>query len=179
VAPGNSTIKVVIDPDGLIVDMDRSNNIAERRISIPLPDLSVASSDVKFSGGVPPAGSATTVSVTVHNPGAGNAANVQVELFCDNVSLGIQNISSIDGKGGSGTAKFPWTATTGEHDFTVKVDGDNALPETAESNNVAGRQISVSNGGGGGFIPGFGACILLAAALALVLSRYGLAGRRA
>ena len=179
VAPGTSIIRLVIDPFNDIAEMNRSNNAAERQITALVPDLKVTPPDIKLTDNALSAGSQTTISVTVHNPGAGNATHITVELLCDDVSVGTQNISAIAGKGGTGTAKFTWPCTEGSHEFTVRVNGDNTTPETTKDNNVAVKQLSVGKGGGGGgFIPGFPAWILLAVVLALVLSRYTIAKRR-
>lgn len=88
-----------------------------------------------------------TVSATVVNGGPGAAANVKVRFLVDGVPLGVDRTIANLGAGASATvtASQTWSArgANGLHRLEVRVDPDNAVAESDESNNTAARVFSV------------------------------------
>jgi hypothetical protein len=107
----------------------------------PLPDLSVAESDLAFTT----VRDETTVSATVRNPGAAAATAVPVRFTANGGQIGsVQTIASIPA-GGSGTASVVWQTKGLKGDYTIAVTADpaNAIPESDEANNSASRVVTV------------------------------------
>jgi hypothetical protein len=112
------------------------------------PDLEISSSDIAFTPASPMIGQSTTVTITVHNIGLGDASNVIIRIFNGDPDNGGQKIKEdqiidrING-GGLGQKTFTWTPTTvGGTPYYVVVDQDNQIKEVNENNNKASAVVS-------------------------------------
>jgi len=127
----NWTINVVYKPD---LAMTHEN------ISFSFVSSEVENGEVKENVSV-------TINATVYNGGLGDAENVNVSFFDGSPGLDnnianatILNISA----GESQNATINWISIIGTHNISVKVDPDNTLIETDDSNNNASKMINVS-----------------------------------
>jgi len=130
------TIKVVVDPENAIVEVNENNNQASRSIYVYplLPDLTPTS--IGFSGRTPAVNQMITISANIKNIGGVSASNVLVSFFVDGQLIESVTIAKIDGKGGSKTASISYSFTTpGWHKVCVVADPDNSIVEADENNN--------------------------------------------
>lgn len=107
----------------------------------PLPDLTLAATDISFAT----AKDSTTITATVRNTGAAAASGVPVRFTANGAQIGtVQTIASIPA-GGNGTASVVWQTKGLKGDYTIAVTADpaNAIAETNESNNSASRVATV------------------------------------
>lgn len=111
------------------------------------PDLLVTSDDIDFSPGDPIGGMPVQIAVTVTNVGNLDAAEVAVAVHRiipgSAVSIGSTSIDSVPA-GENRTASVGWTAIAGTHTIRVTVDGEDAIKEFDETNNVATKTVTVS-----------------------------------
>ena len=118
--------------------------------TLNLPDLTISQSDINFS---PPdstykSGQEINVLITVHNYGTLAASNVVVAAYDGDPDAGVAppigryTIPSID-VGGSYTVTFPMVVPLNAqyHSVYVKVDPDNSISESNESNNKSSRSL--------------------------------------
>jgi hypothetical protein len=150
--PGTYDVCVIVDPDNLIAESNKTNNVACRAITVsppPLPDLVVTSADIGFAPAPPVAnGTAVLVTATVHNAGdAGSVATV-VRFFDGTPpapTIGSDQPLAPLAPGGTAAVSVTWTAAPpGSHDVCVVVDPDNVVPEWNDGNNAACALASVS-----------------------------------
>ncbi len=142
--PGSHLVRVVVDPDGKVVEVDEENNVASLTVKVISADLSVVPSDITIDPSYPTEGSETTVRVVVNNLRPLVAGAFKVELIVDDGSIGTQEAT--DGLVGDGNVTFEWTwtAVPGRHTFVVEVDIDGAVQEEDRSNNMATRSFTVN-----------------------------------
>jgi hypothetical protein len=118
------------------------------------PDLVMTPENISFSylpseaeNGEVKENENVTINVTVYNGGLGDASNINISLY--DGSPGINNyivnttISNISA-GSSQNATFYWNSIIGTHNISIKVDPENTLVETDDSNNNASKTINVS-----------------------------------
>jgi cytochrome c-type biogenesis protein CcmE len=127
----NWTINVVYKPD-LVMTMEN--------ISFSYVPSEVENGEVKENENV-------TINVTVYNGGLGDASNINVSFYDGSPGTGnnianttITNISA----GSSQNATIYWNSIIGTHNISIKVDPENTLVETDDSNNIASKNINVS-----------------------------------
>ena len=144
---GNHTLGVHLDPDKLIGETDRSNNLANGTISVaalpppPQVDLFWDAAGITLSKEEPLEGDNLTISATVliANLTQGTCA-VFVDLLVDGVHEGR---TWVQYPVPPMTCRFNWNATRGWHDITLVIDPDGLMTEAEESNNTAIRRIFV------------------------------------
>jgi hypothetical protein len=127
----NWTINVVYKPD-LVMTMEN--------ISFSYVPSEVENGEVKENENV-------TINVTIYNAGLGDASNINVSFYDGSPGTGnnianttITNISA----GSSQNATIYWNSIIGTHNISIKVDPENTLVETDDSNNIASKNINVS-----------------------------------
>ena len=88
-----------------------------------------------------------TINATVYNSGLGDTSNINVSFYDGPPEPGnnianatITNISA----GSSRNATIYWNSIIGTHNISIKVDPENTLVETDDSNNNASKIINVS-----------------------------------
>ncbi|MBN2014422.1 MAG: DUF2341 domain-containing protein [Candidatus Altiarchaeota archaeon] len=114
-----------------------------------LPDLAVSSAGISFSNPSPAVNESITVDARVHNIGYDNISDVRVQLFVGSDTLSEQVFPFLP-VGSHVSVSANWTASAGDHLFSVFADPYDAIPEVYETNNFASRLLSVGGGGGGG-----------------------------
>lgn len=118
--------------------------------ALGLPDLAVSQNDISFNppDSVYKTGDHIQISVTVHNQGTLNASNVSVVLYDGNPDVGVAPpVGSFQAPlvaaGGSytGTVTYVVPSNVRYHSIYVKVDPNNTIAESNESNNAAYRPL--------------------------------------
>ena len=142
---GLHTIKVVVDPNNVIVERNETNNTMSRDIIIRAlrPELIVAS--VNFYPISPYTGQSVYVNATVNNIGMKNATNILVRFYLGDPGndpnsgnmIGEDTIEDIE-YGKSAVASISWTVpvTAGTYRIYAWVDPLNNIAEYNETNNT-------------------------------------------
>ncbi len=139
--PGTHEIYVVIDRGGSIEELNETNNMACKALSI-LSDLSISTADIIFSNATPSAGDPITINAIIHNQGGTCAENVKVGFFSNNDWIGDGIIGLVDA-GENETVTVQWIAAAGYNNITVVIDPTNLIAEWNETNNNASTSISI------------------------------------
>ena len=119
------------------------------------PDLTLDSSDIRFSDSEPEEGDNITIYATIYNDGDANASDVLVSFkdhsHGDGKVIVIENRTIRTLEAGSMiNLSVEWTAEpAGNHTIKVLIDPDDTIMESNESNNNAGKKIVVQKGGSG------------------------------
>jgi subtilase family serine protease len=139
------------DADGVAVETEESNNIAQRSLQIG-GDLSVSALTVPSIGG---AGLTVVVTDTTTNKGSGTVPASFTRFYLStNVTFDSQDTLLPGGRPvpalaaganstGSTALTLPSPMGVGRHYIIAKADGDGAIDESQESNNTLGRPITV------------------------------------
>ena len=141
---GWHAIKVVVDPENTIAEVNENNNEASKSIYVypPLPDLTLSS--ITFSDSTPAVSQTVIISANCRNIGGFPASNVLVSFYVDGQLIENVTIAWIAGKGGSQTASIQYSfATAGWHRICVVADPENIILEVDENNNRLCRDIYV------------------------------------
>jgi trimeric autotransporter adhesin len=142
----------VADANNAVAESQENNNTRSSGIVDVGPDLTViALSGPSFTV----AGSSISVSVTTKNEGGGTAPTSLTRFYLSSnnsldagdLLLGAREVSSLGpGLTEAGSALLPIPATTapGTYYIIAKADGDNAIEESQETNNLRVRTISIA-----------------------------------
>jgi probable HAF family extracellular repeat protein len=117
----------------------------------PRPDLAIREGDLTLEPSNPGAGQDVTIRVRVSNLRAMGARDVQVRFYDGDPEAGGTPIGAVQATpnpivgGGFGTASLSWRVPTDGRArvLYVRVDPDNAIAETDETNNTASYPIAV------------------------------------
>ncbi|MEW5761553.1 MAG: CARDB domain-containing protein, partial [Candidatus Thermoplasmatota archaeon] len=134
------------DPNGYIeINVTGSPYYLMANISLSagLPDLSIGESDIKLSNNSPTEGEIVYINASVRIVNLTFSANITVELLVDNTLQSTRNVTITVGLNNF-VVSFPWTAVKGRHNVTIKVSGFNIVKESNETNNIATKDIVVS-----------------------------------
>jgi len=138
---GGKTVFVKVDPDNIISETNKADNVASTRIWVATPpDLAVFSDDLKPSTYVPTTGTPFTLQYTVRNLGESATGAFDVAIYDGQPSgtpLQTAHISGIDGTGmRMGTIGVTLTGD-GPHTLYIVADSGNAITELSKTNNTA------------------------------------------
>ena len=142
----NHEIFVKIDPLNNIPEINETNNIASKSLSV-LPDLTLYNADITFSNDNPFVGDNISINATIHNIGNLLASNITVYFYEGNPDdngtlIGNTTLNSVIPEG-IGTASIIWTAHEGNHNIFVVIDPLDSVMEINESNNEAVNYIKI------------------------------------
>jgi len=130
---------------------DRALSLDEIRVlynrTTCLCDLAVSADDLTFSDNAPTAGTGIDMKVKVHNLGASDAQNVQVDIYDSATTIGpSQFIPLLKAKEVSPVLIFPSLPQhAGTYKITLKVDKDDKIVESNEDNNMVVKRIEVED----------------------------------
>ena len=130
--------------------IDNATNIGQSETYLfysPYPDLEVNSSNIFFSDDSPSEGSIVNITATVFNIGGGDAKNITVQFWENEIGgSGSQigsnqtiNLTALE----SENVSVEYTAELGTNDIFVVVDPSNEIEEENETNNNASKSITV------------------------------------
>lgn len=136
---GSHIIKIIVDPDNDIVELNEDNNENDVYFSTIVPDLVVNTITwAPLNAGV---GDKVTITAIVANQGVAVAVNPRVALFIDGIDSGFVDVPQIDADS-TDNVDFSWMATAGQHEISVLANSDNLVQESNISNNNKSRTIS-------------------------------------
>lgn len=135
-------------------NVNKSINMTVRIYPVAYPDLFLASENISFlyipsevENSDVKENENVTIIVTVYNSGLGDADLFNVSFYdgspdTDNniANATITNISA----GESRNATIYWNSIIGSHNISIKIDPENTIIETDDSNNNASKNINVS-----------------------------------
>ncbi len=140
---GGSTVTVslrVTDDGGL-----SSEDVGDINIAYA-PDLTVRPGSITFSPINPQAGELVTISATITNAGLIAASNIDVSFLDFGISLGTVTIASLDAGQSVVISSDPVSFPTESFRLIgVKVDPNNTIAETKESNNQSSQVLQVGS----------------------------------
>jgi subtilase family serine protease len=128
---GQHTIKIVLDSNNQIAEYDEDNNA--KVVNLPPPDLLVQ--DITYSPPDAKIGDSVIITAIIRNQGSSQTPNSQVACIIDGLPFASRDLSVINA-GGIATGTFEWVAAAGIHSIKIKVDIDNLVIESDETNNV-------------------------------------------
>jgi len=142
--PGTYTLKVIVDPENLVDELNETNNEISVSVSVKmklLPDLTVEFTDLpeKFI-----AGTEYEVKALVKNVGEAEAGSFNVELKANESSIEKVPVEGL-AAGSSITVTFKWKPEeVGTYTLKATVDPENLIEEKDETNNAATVAVTVS-----------------------------------
>ncbi len=141
---GTHDIKIEIDTTNAIGESDESNNAYKKQINVipkPLPDLFLGSTDITFSNDAPKEGDLVTIDTTISAENLTEDVTLLVELFVGGDSKSYYYISITSP---TTPIQFNWIAEKGDHTIEIKADTIDAVVEVDETNNIATKNLVVS-----------------------------------
>ncbi|MDH7508971.1 MAG: CARDB domain-containing protein [Methanomassiliicoccales archaeon] len=148
---GEHNLSVVVDPDGLIPEMNKSNNLNYTIVFVRgIAQLSVAAGGFLVSPDSPVTNSSATVSVRVLNTGDVEAEDVNVSFYqtrsgSGQALIGYSVVSRIL-PGGTGIATISWIPNhPGSWTITVIIDENGEIEEDKKTDNTASMSVTVKN----------------------------------
>lgn len=164
---GVHTIKVKLDPEDKIEEVDESNNFLEEQVQVMpagyyRPDFNLTQDDITVAPSQLKNKDIAEITVEVRNDGRVNATNVMVSFMVDGEEIANGTIDQLPFNT-SAQISFNWTAETGEHLIEILIDPQNATSELEESNNHASVSVDVE------FVEAFPGWYLWVAVIAVVL----------
>ncbi|MFH1839633.1 MAG: NosD domain-containing protein [Nanoarchaeota archaeon] len=141
---GIHNIYVYLDPNQETGDIDYTNNMAFKQITvIVLPDMMVRTQDIGFSNPEPQEGEEINILAMIHNVEDIPSGDFNVLFYLDDQSNVIsEQILNLEGDN-TELLIVPWTAVIGDHTIYVKVDYDYQVCEQDETNNEGLKLITV------------------------------------
>ncbi|MDC6167882.1 CARDB domain-containing protein [Paucibacter sp. XJ19-41] len=146
--PGRQLLAVVLDPDGAVADIDRSNNRADLVIdTVSSYDPAVAASDLVVPAQPVTQGSDIQLKATLHNYGTADAPPFQaVFTVSDGTTVREIDRQSVQLQAGaSRTLSLPWRVDlTGALTFKVVLDPAATVVDLDRSNNEASSSFTAT-----------------------------------
>ncbi|MCD6383068.1 MAG: zinc ribbon domain-containing protein [Thermoplasmata archaeon] len=143
---GNTTVKIVVDPENKVKEFNEANNTAEfTYVSVAPPDISV---ERWMLPSITKVKKEATFRFTILNTGNVTLEGVELQFLVyepDSSGLALIGKRSVTLPANSTTVViFTWTPKkSGKHTFVLKIDPKNQWPESAENNNVWSTSIEV------------------------------------
>lgn len=135
-----------------IVSTDYFDSYAEDSISVLVnaPDFSIASSDISYFPSSPQDGDPVFVDALIRNIGTAQSDSTALRFFLNDTSslsqVGADYMIPSLAAGDSAVISVMWnsSASVGDNEVYVKIDGDNLSIDSDRSNNLASATITVS-----------------------------------
>ena len=136
---GTFNLTVTVDPENVINEFDETNNVMEKTVTIPQPDLIPTSLQPTTLHLDQPG----TLTATILNDGGGNASSFNVSLKLGEALIGTKTVDALN-IGEEKSVDFTWTPTSaGTFNLTVTADTENVIDEFDETNNVMTVMVTV------------------------------------
>jgi hypothetical protein len=153
---GLHTIKVILDPDDKMEELNETNNQIMEQIQVMpagyyRPDLNISDADLSIVPTDLKDGDQAVITINGHNDGRVNASEIKVLFMLDGEEVANGTIEEIVVNETASTS-FNWTAEEGEHEIQVLLDPLNSTSELDETNNNASINVDVAEVGA---IPGW------------------------
>jgi subtilase family serine protease len=139
---GNHIFGIKLDPMDSIVESNELNNHATKDLTVVQnlePDLSISEISIVQSSFNESDEIDIEAVITAFNlPGS---LQLNVEFYIDNI---LQTAKSITISNGTNDILFNWTAQKGGHNLKIKIDPQNAVLESSESNNIDSLDVHIN-----------------------------------
>jgi len=141
--PGDNAARS-LDPSQVKLWDDSVAPLRSGTLSMALvPDLTLASTDIKFVPSSPTTRDVITIKATIRNVGSTTARSIVVRFYGDGIAIGDRTISYISARQ-SNTTSVGWgPLAEGPHQVRVEVDPQKRIAESNESNNTASADVTV------------------------------------
>jgi hypothetical protein len=139
---GDYTLELSLDPMNSIVESSELNNIASKDLTVMQksePDLRISSISIvqtSFNEG-----DLIDISGVINANNLPDSLQVDVEFYIDDV---LYSTKSVIVSNGTNNIQFNWTAQKGGHSLEIRLDPENALSESIETNNIDDLDVFVS-----------------------------------
>jgi subtilase family serine protease len=148
---GERLIRVVADPNNLVVETNETDNQAEQTLTVAppseepaiLPNLVITSGSLAYTPTTPVSGDWVTLTISVTNSGEGEASGVVVRVTDttgeEPMPVGEEQTIPSLAAGAVATVTVPYSTTgiTGTRTLSVAADPDGAIEESNETDNEA------------------------------------------
>ena len=146
---GHHDLSIAIDPNHLVQERNRTNNIASRSFTVSpvvflIADLAVSQASISMDPANPTMGNVVYVNVTVNNIGNGSAENVLIIGKMDGQQVGLNKHIPYFPSNSSRIVSFTWFANEGEHAFQIYIDPYSNITESSKVNNNASKTFELS-----------------------------------
>lgn len=129
---GEHQVKIVVDANNMIFEINETNNEATTTITTTDPDLAIEK--IEWFPTYPEIGKAVLFTVTIKNQGTRVSGQCYVTYYIDGSKQGEHYIEPLD-PGASVTRNFSWKVQAATLTFKAVVDEANAVAESNENNN--------------------------------------------
>jgi subtilase family serine protease len=147
-APGVHKLKVIVDPNGTVAEINETNNVYTRDVTLYaelLPDLTITGLSLDP---VPlPKGSTATITVTVKNVGQKDATAVDVVAFLEDIGAPLVSDTASVPRGQTVDVPMTWPLVSlaeGDYVLNASVDPDDQVREANEANNTLSLPFTVT-----------------------------------
>lgn len=144
---GEHTLELSIDPDGLIADSRRDNNVLALHLGFGEGvDFVVDASSIEWTPIAPVLGNDVLLRVRMENPGSSDSPATELALLleADGDWNTLQRLPLSVAAGGQTQVEFVWRPQReGPHRLRLHADPDGLVAELDEDNNIAEVQIDV------------------------------------
>ena len=138
-SPGTFNLTVTADPENVIDEFDETNNVMEKTVTIPQPDLIPASLQPTTLH----LDQSNTLTATIRNDGGENASAFNVSLKLGEALIGTKTVDALN-IGEEKSVDFTWTPeSAGAFNLTVTADPENVIDEFDETNNAIMVMVTV------------------------------------
>jgi len=147
---GMHQIFVKVDPNGMVSESKKSNNLANRTIEVlSKPNLYLTTTDIGFSSNTITEGDKLTIQALIHNDGKVAVSNVIVKVSLNSLSapsivpdIEISNIPA----NGIFNLQVDWldARPNGTHNIYIWIDPNNKIPEADDLDNHASKTIIIT-----------------------------------
>jgi len=136
---GKHTLRVVVDPENRIMELNEGNNSAAKQIDVKppgfyRPDLEVSATNVTWTPSSPVKGDEVNMTVTIWNHGRLSATEVEVIIRLNGQELHREVMGHVE-EGGSQSINIIWEAVVGQYELDVIIDESDSVDELNETNN--------------------------------------------
>ena len=132
-SPGNHTVRVTVDTEGILRETDLLNNLMNGSLFVPYPDLVV--SQITWAPSDPDDGAAVRIHADVTNINAATLREFRVSFMVNGELIGTKWISGL-GQNGTVRVSQAWRAEPGENTVSVLADSLYRVRESNETNNL-------------------------------------------
>ncbi len=157
--PGTNMLYVAIDPENILSESGKANNLALVELSVQspmLPDLSISSGNIVIAPASPREGDQVAVSATITNRGSrtGNIS-VRVSVRSDDSGAGSEVFGETKtiypvlelGQTATIQAVIDTTGMAGQKSIVITIDPANAIAESKEENNSVSQALFIQSSG--------------------------------
>ncbi len=146
-APGLHRLKLVVDPNGTVAEINETNNVFVKDVMLYaelLPDLTITS--LELEPAAIPRGTSAVITVSVRNVGQKDATGVDVITYLTDIGLPLVSDTVNVPRGQTLEVPLSWPVVPlaeGPYMLNATVDPDDAIRETDETNNTLSLPFTV------------------------------------